>query len=176
MKKLLPFFALVLLATPAFAQNATDPATSMGAARNIWMMAHDNVVKSAEQMPEAKFTFKATPEVRSFGEIIGHVAGAEFMFCAAAMGEPARAENAIEKLKHTKADLIAALKESAAYCERAYAQGDAVGSKKMKMFGGDSSVLQVLILNGAHDYEHYGNIVTYLRLNKMVPPSSQPAK
>jgi uncharacterized damage-inducible protein DinB len=174
MKKLLPLLA-ILVATPALAQTtASSPSSSMGAARNVWKPAHDYVLKSAQQMPEDKYGFKPTPAVRSFGELLGHVAGSEFMFCAAALGEAPRAENAVEKLKHTKAELIAALQESAAYCERAYTQADAAGAKKIKMFGDDSSVLEVLVLNAAHDYEHYGNIVTYLRINGMVPPSSQP--
>src|SRR4051812_31681533 len=154
MKSLMPVVAL-MLASPVMAQTAT-PASSMGAAHNIWKVAHDNVMKSAEQVPEEKYSFKATPEVRSFGELFGHVAGSEFMFCAAALGEAPRPENAVEKLKHSKAELIAALKESAAYCERAYTQSDAAGSKAITMFGDPSSVLEVLVLNAAHDYEHYG--------------------
>jgi uncharacterized damage-inducible protein DinB len=174
MKMYVPLVAL-FAAAPAFAQTApaSAPASSMAAARNVWKPAHDYVLKSAEQMPESKFSFKPTPEVRSFGEILGHVAGSEFMFCAAALGEAPRAENAVEKSKHTKAELIAALKESGEYCQRAYTQSDAAGGKAMKMFGDPSSVLEVLVLNASHDYEHYGNLVTYLRINGMVPPSSQ---
>ena len=175
MKKMIPVFALLTLVPGAVHAQAAS-ASSMEAARNIWRVAHEYVAKSAEQMPAEKYSYKPIATVRSFADMLGHIAGSEFMFCAAVLGEPSRPENAIEKLKKDKDGLIASLKESAAYCERAYAQSDAVGAKKMKMFGDESSVLEVLILNGAHDYEHYGNLVTYLRMNGMVPPSSQPSR
>lgn len=189
MKNLMPLIAL-LVSTPLLAQNpaAKAPAAKgashaapasnpgMTAARSVWRQAHMYVMRSAEQMPEDKFSYKPTPEVRSFGEVVGHVAGSEFMFCAAAVGDPERAENAIENTAKTKVDLIEALKQAGTYCEKAYAMTDVKASKTIQMFGSPMSVLNALTMNAAHDYEHYGNIVTYLRMNKMVPPSSQPAR
>ena len=67
-------------------------------------------------MPESLYAFKPTPEVRSFGEILAHVAGSEFFYCAAALGEKARDENAIMKTATTKAAIVQALKESGDYC------------------------------------------------------------
>lgn len=81
----------------------------------------------------------------------------------------------IEKTKTTKADLSKALAESFAYCDKVFAgMTDATGAKTVKfMMGGDMAKLSILSFNTAHDWEHYGNLVTYMRLNKMVPPSSQ---
>jgi hypothetical protein len=96
------------------------------------------------------------------------------MFCAAALGEAPKAEDDIEKSVTNKAGLVAALKASTDYCKRAYALSDAQASGTMKLFGQENSKMFALMLNAAHDGEHYGNIVTYMRMKAMVPPSSQP--
>jgi uncharacterized damage-inducible protein DinB len=125
-------------------------------------------------VPEEKYSYKPTPDVRSFGEMFGHVAGAESMFCAMALGEKPPAEDAVAV--KTKAGLIAALKQSAANCERAYGQSDAAVASNIDVFGAQRSRLYALMMNATHDGEHYGNLVTYLRMNGMVPPSSRPAR
>ena len=169
MKKFLPVLAL-LVAAPATAQ--TNASVGVTAAKNIWRQAQGYVIAAANQMPEAKYSYRPTASVRTFGELVAHVAGAQMMFCAAALGEPARAEDEFEKTKKTKAELVAALKQSADYCTKAYALNDAAAARKLTMFGQNMDVMTVLSLNGAHDYEHYGNMVTYMRMNNMVPPSS----
>jgi uncharacterized damage-inducible protein DinB len=169
-------FLLLAAATPALAQQqqATPAATGVGAAKMVWMAAHDYVVRSAEQMPESLYSFRPTPEVRSFGQLIAHVADGEHLFCSAALGEAMpQPMDAVEKSNPSKAQAIAALKASAAHCERAYGQSDADAGAVIQLFGRPSNRMFALSLNGAHSFEHYGNIVTYLRLNKMVPPSSQ---
>ena len=163
----------LLFAVPAFAQ-APAPVTGVGTAKDVWMMAHDNVVKSAQMLSEADYSFKPTPAVRSFGDLFGHVAGSEYMFCAAALGEAPKAEDDIEKSVKTKDGLIKALKAAADYCNRAYAISDADATGATKLFGQDNTKYFALMLNAAHVGEHYGNLVTYLRLKGMVPPSSQP--
>lgn len=131
------------------------------------------LVRSAEQMPDSLYSFKPTPEVRSFGQIIGHIAGAQFMYCAAVLGEKPRGEDDVEKGAASKADLVKALKDSFTYCERAYDIADTDGNASMKLFGQTTTKLAALINNVGHDMEHYGNLVTYFRLKGMVPPSSQ---
>ena len=96
------------------------------------------------------------------------------MYCALALGEKAPGEDDVEKTAKTKAALVAALKESNDYCARAYGQTDAATSGMVDLFGTQRSKLFVLHDNATHDSEHYGNIVTYMRINKMVPPSSRP--
>jgi uncharacterized damage-inducible protein DinB len=171
------FLALgLLVGVPAFAQTAAAPAavSAVGTAKGIWEMNTGYVLKSAEQLPEADYSFKPVATVRSFGQLFGHVAGSQYMFCAAAMGEKPKAEDDIEKTVTSKAGLIAALKASDDYCRKAYAMSDAQAGGMIKLFGGDQSKMFALILNAAHVGEHYGNLVTYLRVKGMVPPSSQP--
>lgn len=136
-------------------------------------MAKNNILRSAEKMPEENYSFKPTPEVRSFGQLLGHVADAQYLFCSAVLGKPNPAPG-IEKSKTSKADLIAALKEAFAYCDSAYAGlTDAQLAEKVKFFGREHTKATVLSFNTAHNNEHYGNIVTYLRMKGIVPPSSE---
>jgi len=162
--------------TPLAAQMGHGEGTgnaSVKAVRSMSEMMANYIVRSAEMMPEDKFSYRPTPEVRTFGELVGHVAGAQNMICAIAMGEQPAAEDAVEKAAKTKAALIQAMKASIEYCGRAYSQTDADSRKAAKLFGRDVTRMDALVLNATHNGEHYGNIVTYLRMNKMVPPSSQ---
>jgi uncharacterized damage-inducible protein DinB len=157
----------------ASAAMAQDPMTT--AAKSTLGLIKGNVVKAAEQMSEENYAFKATPDVRSFGQIIGHVANANYMICSSATGAANPSKDVdIEKTKTTKADLTKALAESFAICD---AQFDALTPAKaaevVDVFGMKMPRLNALQFNTAHDFEHYGNIVTYMRLKGMVPPSSQ---
>ena len=160
---------LSLIAAPLSAQ--TGAVAGMG---TIYGLAKGNMIKSAEQMPEENYSFKATAEVRSFGQLIGHVANANYMFCSMVLGEKSPSAVDIEKTATTKAALVEAIKASFAYCDKAYAISDAEGLKDVTLFGMKTNKVGVLSFNSAHDMEHYGNIVTYFRLMGMVPPSSQP--
>jgi uncharacterized damage-inducible protein DinB len=138
-------------------------------------MAKDVIIRSADKVPEADYAFKPTDEVRSFGQLVGHVADAQYLFCSAAMGEKSPATDSVEKTKTAKADLIQALKDAFTYCDKAYdGMTDATAPQMMKFFGRDVPKLGVLAFSNMHDYEHYGNMVTYMRLKKIVPPSSEP--
>lgn len=133
------------------------------------------LLRTAEQVPEEYYSFRPTGAVRSFGQILGHVADAQYSFCSIARGEKNSLPN-IEKTKNSKADLIAALKESFAYCDKAYeGMTDTAGTEMVKFMGLDTPKLGVLIGNNQHIAEHYGNLVTYMRLKNIVPPSSDPA-
>lgn len=176
-------FLSIFVASPAFAQEAgggaanTVPANpAVSAAASQWESVSRYLQAAAEQMPEADYSYRPTPEVRSFGELIGHVAGAQQMFCAAALGEEPPAEDAVEKSAKSKAALVEALKKSSEYCARAYDQSDAQALAMVEMFGRNQPRLNVLVVNATHDNEHYGNIVTYMRMKGMVPPSSQPRR
>ena len=114
-----------------------------------------------------------TEAVRSFGQILGHVADSNYYFCSTVLGEKNPSPK-VEKNKSSKADLIASLKDAFAYCDKAYdGMTDASGSETVKLFGGDTRKRDVLTVNNMHTVEHYGNIVTYLRLKNIVPPSSE---
>jgi uncharacterized damage-inducible protein DinB len=134
------------------------------------------VVKAAEKMPEENYSFKATPDVRSFGQLVGHVADANYMFCSKASGEENPGKN-VEKTKTSKADLVAAIKDAVAYCNKTFdGMTDAKGSEMTKLFNFNLAKLSLLSLNTAHTDEHYGNMVTYMRLKGIVPPTSENAQ
>jgi uncharacterized damage-inducible protein DinB len=132
------------------------------------------LLRSAEKMPEENYSFKPTDAVRSYGQIIGHVADAQYALCSIALGEKSPGLK-IEQTKTSKSDLIAALKESFAYCGKAYdGMTDASATESVKLMGMDAPKLGVLIVNSSHAVEHYGNLVTYMRLKNIVPPTSEP--
>ena len=131
------------------------------------------VVRAAEKMPEAEYGFKPTPDVRSFGQLVGHVAASNFLMCSAALGE-SEPQFAVDLRAATtsKPDLQRALTAAVEYCQRAYAftddqLADVVPERRVGVR------MQPLVFNAGHNYEHYGNMVTYMRLKGLVPPSSE---
>jgi len=175
MKRLILPFALTLCAAPLAAQQAAPAADpQMAATRALWQIMANYVQRSAEQMPEADFAYRPVESVRTFGQMVAHVAGAQFMFCAAATGDGARGEDDVERTRTTKADILQAFRESMTYCERAYAQTDAAAAQPITLFGQPRTRFFALTMNAVHVGEHYGNLVTYMRMKGMVPPSSQP--
>ena len=153
----------------------TTPANPISASeKGVYGFMIGAVVAAAEKMPEANYSFKPTPDVRSFGQIVGHVADAQYMFCSTAAGETNPNSGSIEKTKTAKADLVAALKDAVAYCKKTYgAMTDAQGGQMAKMENFNMAKLTILSTNTAHAYEHYGNMVTYMRLKGIVPPTSE---
>lgn len=132
------------------------------------------LLPAAEKMPEEQYSFKPTDAVRSYGQIIGHVADLQYMHCSIALGEKNPAPK-IEQTRTSKADLIAALREAFAYCDKVY--GDMTDALAVQMIGAsgrEMPKLGMLTVNLTHSSLHYGNLVTYLRLKNIVPPSSEP--
>ncbi|MBW8770297.1 MAG: DinB family protein [Gemmatimonadetes bacterium] len=168
------FLLTLALPLPALAQSAPAANPAVAAIRSQWEAQAGYLLRSAEQMPEADYGYKPVATVRTFGQLIGHVAGAQNAMCATALGEPERSEDEIEKTATTKAQLVAALRASSESCRRAYAQTDATAAGEVTSNGEKQTRFAVLAMNAAHDAEHYGNVVTYLRIKGMVPPSSQP--
>lgn len=164
--------AALLLPLPAAAAAQASP--GVAAARASWQQMAGYITRAAEQMPEGDYAYRPVATVRTFGQMVAHVAGSQRYYCAAVLGDPAPDEDAIEKAASTKALLVTAMKESSAYCDRAYALTDAQAAAPASGAGG--SKLRALVDNAAHDAEHYGNLVTYLRMKGMVPPSSQPRR
>jgi uncharacterized damage-inducible protein DinB len=172
---------LLALATVAPAQEppkssaASNPDNPLLAPNKVvYRFLKDVLLRSAERMPEEHYNFKPTWIVRSFGNLVGHVADAQYSMCAIALGEKDPALR-IEKTKTSKADLIAALKDASAYCDRAYASlTDASAAQMVKFQGLDHTKFFVLTANNLHTMEHYGNMVVYLRMKNILPPSSDP--
>ncbi|MBZ5723491.1 MAG: DinB family protein [Acidobacteriia bacterium] len=134
----------------------------------------DYFIRSAEKMPEASYGFKPAPEVRSFGQIVAHVADDQYNLCAPVKGETRHAAySELENTLTAKPDLVAALKQAFAYCDSAYdALTDASAAEVVGFGKGNRAKLSMLNWNTWHTWEHYGNVVVYLRLKGLVPPSS----
>ena len=165
-----------ILSVAVFSFAISAPASAQSLAEGYRLpydIVKGNITKAAEQMPEASYSFKATADVRSFGELLGHIANANFMICSAASGEKSPATGDAEKLA-TKAEVQKALADSFAFCDKAWTTvSGARGSAPVELFGMKLTGATAMSFNAAHDWEHYGNIVTYMRLKGMVPPSSQ---
>jgi uncharacterized damage-inducible protein DinB len=162
-------FLALAAAVSIFGQDVTVSADT----RNLYEMTRTNIMKSAEKIPEDLYSFRPVPEVRSVAEMFGHIAEAQYLFCSPLKGEP-RPDVKIEKVKTTKAELTAALKEAFEYCDAVYNKAtDAAMGDKVKFFNRERTKNGVMQFNSIHNYEHYGNLVTYMRLKGIVPPSSE---
>ena len=182
---LAPSIGCVLaLAVPAGAQSAPDSSSKNALATWLgksYTTRKNDLIKSAEDVPEEIYGMRPGPqkEVRTYGQIIGHLANLNYLWCSQAKQEknPAQGKD-FEKLE-TKAELSQALKGALSYCDGAYASlTDASGLEVVSITqenGRQSQVprMALLITNLAHNNEHYGNLVTYMRIKSIVPPSSQ---
>ena len=131
------------------------------------------VLRTAEKVPEALYEFKPTPEIRSLGGVIGHIADGNNLLCSMANGDKP-APNPVNEKKTTRADLLAALKASYAACDQVFASTtDANATAPVDFFGQKQTRLGMLAFTNSHMWEHYGNLVTYMRLKNIVPPSSE---
>jgi uncharacterized damage-inducible protein DinB len=180
MKTVMTYTTMMILgATLASAQTPQTPATPdyTTTVKNSWNTVKRYVSGSAEKMPAEHYGFKPTPDVRSFGELIGHLANEHYLLCSPLKGEANPMEKVDFEKTTAKADLVKAINDSNAYCDAAYA---AVNDdpKTITSFSPTrrDTPFRVMLLNVTHDNEHYGNIITYLRMKGIVPPSSTPTR
>ena len=118
----------------------------------------DWITRSAALVPAEKYTVKPAPTVRTFGELVAHVVDGYNAYCgAAAPGKRVQWSDATEKGKTDKATVALKLKQATDACAAAY---------------GGKGQLQPLMANIAHSNLHYGNIIVYVRMLGLVPPSS----
>lgn len=165
-------FSLAALALAVPAATASAQSTAMAGLGPVYQNVRKVLIASAEQMPEEHFAFKPTPEVRSFGQLIGHVANANYLLCSGAISEKNPNAEDFEKVA-SKAALGKAITASFEYCDKAYGIDDARGLEPVKVFWLDTNRLGVLAFQAGHNMEHYGNVVTYMRMKGLTPPSSQ---
>jgi uncharacterized damage-inducible protein DinB len=159
------------LVLPGGAEAQSSPA--LDGARNLHEMVRDYLMTTANESSESLLAYRPTDEVRSLGEMLGHVGNASFAFCSTALGESSPATGDLEAVA-TKAELVSGLRAAFDYCDRAYREPTAAQlAEEVNLFGMTGSRIWVLMFNATHNWEHYGNIVTYLRLNGIVPPSSR---
>ena len=163
---------LALAGVGLLSAEAPDIKLLSGATRIQYNQIKTLLLKTAEKMPEENYSFKPTADVRSFGAIIGHVADSEGYFCSVISGQENPVADA-EKLK-SKAELTAALKKSFDFCDKAF-DGLTDKSEMEVIKVGQNERTRGAIANFSlmHNWEHYGNLVTYMRLKGVVPPSSE---
>ena len=176
---------LALMATlavaPAAAQTAEpagDPLTA--ALKRQFDNVSRNVREAAEKMPEDKFTYQATKDVRTFGGFIGHIANAHYMFCSRAKGETNPNKEDFEKTTG-KAALVKAITAANDYCSAVFTGANdkwMLETVTQQMGGNPMQVPRAAILAGttSHTNESYGSVAVYMRLNGLVPPSTERAQ
>ena len=161
--------ALLLVSSPVVAQ---EPLVQ--SLKGLHDVTRQVIMATARDLGEDVYAFRPTDEVRTAGQILAHIADGQFIFCSAAAGEANPHPDSIEQSATTKAAIVAGLEEGFAYCDRVYAATtDANATVGVEFFAGTSTRGGVLAFNSAHNYEHYGNLVTYMRINGLVPPSSR---
>ena len=169
-------------AAPAAAQTSDGGAdqllsTSMAASlKSMHQVIRRNLADAAAAMPAEEYSFKPTPQVRSFAELVGHVINGNFYFCSQARGEKATFGGDYSKTTD-KAALVKALNDALAYCDATYdGTTDANVNQGVGVAGRGRSTPTtrglVLMFNTTHNNEHYGNMVVYMRLKNHVPPST----
>jgi DinB superfamily len=131
----------------------------------------DNILKSADKVPDDAYSFKPTPELRTFAAVVNHVADSQMRTCAAVIGDQKEASTAA---RTSKADVVAALQASFTECDKAFdSLTDSNASETFKTPRGQRTRIGALTGNIAHDNEQYGILSVYMRLKNIVPPSSE---
>lgn len=188
MKRVLAVLLFVSLGfAPVAAAQAPAPTEPLSASlKALYDGVKRNIVESAELVPEADYAFKATPEVMSFADLFAHIADSNFGYCARVKGEKNPNEGNDLGKNLSKAALQKALADSFTYCDAVFggmtdavalAPVQAVAPAKPPAAGAKPAPpppprVRVLVSVISHTNEHYGNLVTYLRLKGMVPPST----
>ena len=163
----------ILLLSIGTARAADD---IVGPLRTQWGITRDLVVNLVQIMPEDKYDYKPTPEIRSFREIVGHLILENYNFMSMVAGEPAPDKAKFEALK-SRDELTKALAESYAFGERTLATlTDAEAVEKITMRGQSVVRWYPILYNIQDSMDHYGNLVVYVRLNGLVPPRTAAAK
>lgn len=141
-----------------------------------WNEAARKLVAMAEDFPEAKYDFKPTPEVRSFAEQILHVAGGNALFLDAAKTGKFTEKDPSRETYKTKAQVVAFLKKTVADDAAYIKQTNFAAPMKSPFAPKMISAMAYWFEACGHLSEHYGQLVFYYRLNKLVPPESRPKK
>jgi uncharacterized damage-inducible protein DinB len=144
---------------PALAQSTPaktpDVSTEL---RNGFNEVNDWVTKAADMVPADKYNYKPVDTVRTFGQLIAHITDSYNYFCAQGVGNKVEWSDAVANGKTDKETLLPKLKEAVGRCNAAY--------------GSSNAQLRPLFTNVGHTSLHYGNIITYMRMMGMKPPSS----
>ena len=163
-------FAATLAAQSAAPTPPKNPIVATSQA--LFGIAKSDIMRSLDRISEDLWVYQPTPDVRTMGQLFAHVADGQYEFCGAT-AEGGAPQKDVEHTAKTKADVTAALKEAFAYCDAQYAKmTDASAAGIVDFFGRKATRIGIMDFNIAHTMEHYGNLVTYMRLKGIVPPSS----
>lgn len=168
--------AFSLAAAPVAAQehdmdhgaSHTDPVTSVQPIQGSFM---GWTIQAGEELTAAEYSYRPVETVRTIGQLFGHVANANYMICAVIAGEDN--PNSVDFEKATREEIVAGLKAAAAYCSTVAESSAKRHHDPISLFGMNGDVTWATSFNAAHNAEHYGNIVTYMRMMGKVPPSSR---
>jgi uncharacterized protein YciI/uncharacterized damage-inducible protein DinB len=171
---LLSIFCLAAISPAAVAQSV-DPQAQVF--KQFYDFNKRNIIAAAEKMPAGEYGFKPASEVRSYAELLGHIADGNYLTCSPVKGEQSPNKEDIrktEKTAKTKDDVVKALKASFDYCDAVFSNlTDATLKETYKQGEREQPKARMVTLNVYHGGEHYGNVVVYLRLKGIVPPSSE---
>jgi hypothetical protein len=179
------FVSALALGTAAFAQSGGATGGAQGTPQSLSLAASLqrgygniklNLTQEADKMPESDYNFKpgSMPEVRTYGQLFGHVANAQFGTCAVVKGVPNPNQGINNEQKATKAEIVKALADSFAFCDDAFSSlTDESAMQKVKQ--GQNEVTRAAALAGliSHSNEMYGTGAVYLRIKGIVPPSTE---
>ncbi len=162
------FFGFLITSAALQAQSGANPISKD--VKQAYETVKNNLLKTADKVSEQDFGFKPTPEIRSFGEVLGHAAMAQNRTCAAVVGESA----ASLPEGTSKSAVSSALKQAFSECDKAYdSLTDANAADLVKLPYGQKTRLGALAGNTTHDTEQYAILSVYMRLKGIVPPSSE---
>lgn len=156
---LLTLCCLMLPAASTLGQTTPEKSPEMSTElRNAFNEVNGWVVKSAEMVPADKYNYRPVDTVRTFGQLVAHLTDSYNFFCAQGVGNKVEWSEAVEKAGTEKDTLLPKLKEAVGRCEAAYSSSNAQ--------------LRPLFMNVGHTSLHYGNLITYMRMLGLKPPSS----
>lgn len=164
--------ALLVSTSTTHAQRGPGQEATLASIKLTYDLVKGYITKSAEMVPQEKYSYQPTAQVRTMGQLFGHIANSTTMICAAASGMKAPASADAEKMT-SKADIQKALASAFAFCDHTFTMVSAANANEpVDLFGMKHTRAGAFAFNNTHLFEHYGNLVTYLRMNGMVPPSS----
>lgn len=172
-----------LAAAPAFAQGQASPAGDAltAALKRQFDGVSRNMKEAAEKMPEEKYSFQPSKDVRTFAQFIGHIINAQYRSCSLVKGEANPNKQDFEKEVTKKAAIVQAITASNEYCAAAFTSANdkwMLETVTQQMGGNAMQVPRAAILAGttSHTNESYGSVAVYMRLNGLVPPSTERAQ
>ena len=185
MKTIIAMLVLMRTVPPVVQVQPTSTNPFSDGARFNYSLIKGIVTGAAEAMPANNYGFRPTagPDVRTFGQFVGHLADANYRMCSIVAGQDPPMDTGLERSATTKQDLARALADSFGYCDKVYANlTDAAGAALVRFDAGGEGTRQgplqvpkltALAFHVQHAFEHYGNLVTYMRMDDVIPPTSQ---